>query len=217
MNSLNFPAEIPIRKKPRVGMLTGLFLLLVAGCAFFLVFTAIYAPWAYYLGGHFHMLPYWQGWGRVRVVSAGGDFVLYVQIEPTTRGSRILPTSNLTGRAYLCTPAGERFQLRLGGSMPSRLNLITTGEPIHLYMSNSLGWSQNFTGDHRPYLDFYGTWADRAIAVDDRRTLSTSFQADGTVYQGHNQNRPAGKETANLTLREGSYKEFEAACPPKAK
>jgi hypothetical protein len=191
--------------------------LLAAICGFVFLLPSFFTPWAYYLGGHFHWLPYWQGWGRVTVASAGGDYVLYVQMEPTTRGSRILPSSNLTGSAYLCTPAGERFRLRMGGSMPFRLNRITTGEPIHLYMSNSLAWNHNFTGDHRPSLDFYGIWADRAIVLDDRRTLSTSFLADGTVYRRHDPGHPMGKETANLTLKEGSYKEFQAACSVKAK
>jgi hypothetical protein len=216
-NPPNFPTGIPIRRKPRFGILTSIVLFLVAGCAFLLVFTAIYAPWAYYLGGHFHVIPYWQGWGRTTVKSAGGDFLLFVRMEPTTRGSRVYPMSNLKGVAYLCTPAGERFRLRLGGSMPFRLNRITTGEPIHLYMSNSLTWNRNFTVDHRPGLDFYGTWADRRIELDDRRTLSTSFLPDGTVYRKHDPNHPMGKETADLTLKEGTYKEFEAACSVKAK
>jgi hypothetical protein len=191
--------------------------LLAAICGFVFLLPSFFTPWAYYLGGHFHWLPYWQGWGRVTVASAGGEYVLYVQLEPSTRGSRILPAWHITGTAHLCTPAGEHFRLRLGGSMPFRLNEITTGEPIHLYMSNSLGWKQNFTGDHRPYLDFYGTWADRAIVMDDRHSLSNAFLPDGTVYRRHDRNRPLGKETADFTLTEGTYKDFEAACAVKAK
>ena len=211
---LNFPARPPVRRKGGLGVDL---LLLFAVLGFVCLLPSFLTPWAYYLGGHFHWLPYWQGWGRVRVESAGGDYVLYVQLAPSTRGSRILPASHLTGQAYLCTPVGERFRLRLGGSMPFRLNLITTGEPIHLYMSNTLAWNHNFTGDRRPSLDFYGTWADRSIQVDDRRTISTSFLPDGSVYRKHDRNHPMGKEAANLTLKEGSYKEFEAACALKAK
>lgn len=214
LNTPNLPVRPPVRRKGGLGMDL---LLLLAILGFVCLLPSFFTPWAYYLGGHFHLIPYWQGWGRVRVESAGGDYVLYVQMEPSTRGSRILPSSNLTGIAYLCTPAGERLRLRLGGSMPFRLNLITTGEPIHLYMSNTLAWNHNFTGDHRPNLDFYGNWKDRAIEMDDRRSLSTSFLPDGTVYRSRDRNRPMGKETANITLREGTYKEFEAACLLKSK
>lgn len=212
----NLPAGLPIPRKKRASGADWLLLLAVLG--FVLLLPSFLTPWAYYLGGHFHWLPYWQGWGRVHVASAGGDYVVYVQMEPWMRGgSKILPSSNLTGVAHLCTPTGERFRLRLGGTMPFRLNWITTGEPIHLYMSNSLAWNHNFTGDHKPYLDFYGTWADRAIVMDDRHTISNAFLPDGTVYRTHDRNRVLSKEVANFTLNEGSYKEFEAACQLKAK
>ncbi len=190
LNTPNLPVRPPVRRKGGLGMDL---LLLLAILGFVCLLPSFFTPWAYYLGGHFHLIPYWQGWGRVRVESAGGDYVLYVQMEPSTRGSRILPSSNLTGIAYLCTPAGERLRLRLGGSMPFRLNLITTGEPIHLYMSNTLAWNHNFTGDHRPNLDFYGNWKDRAIEMDDRRSLSTSFLPDGTVYRNHDRQPSNGQ------------------------
>jgi len=210
LNTQNSPIDQPVRRK-KSGLFRSLLFLIVI-CGVVALIPSFLFPWSYYLGGHFHWLPYWQGWGRVHVESAGGDYVLYVQMEPTTRGSRVIRSSNLTGRAVLCTPTRERFKMRLGGTMPLRLNLITTGEPIHLYMSNSLSFSSQFSGDHRPYLNFYGTWADRSIELDDHRTLSTTFQKDGKLYLGHDQTRPAGKETANLVLREGSYREFEAAC-----
>ena len=66
---------------------------------------SILAPWAFYLGGKFHILPYWQGWGKAHAKS--GDYLLYVQIEPTSRGSGMHLETNLTGTAYVCTP-GER-------------------------------------------------------------------------------------------------------------
>lgn len=216
MKTPNLPAGLPVPRK-RGGFLKELPLLL-ALLGFVALLPSFLAPWSYYLGGHFHWLPYWQGWGRVHVESAGGDYVLYVQMEPSMRrGSGIYSTSNLTGTAWLCTPAGERLRLSLGGTMRYGLNHITTGETIHLYMSNSRTFASNFTGDHKPYLNFYGRWADRSIVMEDHKALSSSFLPNGTVNHSQSPTRPLGKEAAKFTLREGSYKEFEAACSLKAK
>jgi hypothetical protein len=38
-----------------------------------------------------------------------------------------------------------------------------------------------------------------------------------TLYKAHDPNHPAGKEIAHVTLLEGSYDEFESACPPQTK
>ncbi len=126
-------------------------------------------------------------------------------------------TTNLSGIAYLCTPKGERYRLSLGGSMPRHLPLDTLGQPIHLYMSNAPGWKTQFLTDRRPYLDFYGKWGDRQLVLDDHKALSSAFLTDGALYKAHDPNHPAGKEIAHVTLQEGSYDEFEAACPPQAK
>jgi hypothetical protein len=33
----------------------------------FLVFIAVFQPWGFYLGGTFHLIPYWQGVGHNEV------------------------------------------------------------------------------------------------------------------------------------------------------
>ena len=106
-NRLNLPTGRPARRR-RFGLLTQLIILLVCGCAFVLLVTAVFAPWAYYLGGHFHPLPYWQGWGKMNVASAGGEYLLFARVEPTSRGSKMYLSTNLSGIAYLCTPRDRR-------------------------------------------------------------------------------------------------------------
>src|SRR6266542_6477311 len=86
---------------------------LLLGAVLILALTGLFYPWAFYLGGKFHIIPYWRGWGKLHAKS--GDYVLFVRFEPTPRGSRILPASNLRGVGYLCTPRGERFFMHLGG------------------------------------------------------------------------------------------------------
>jgi hypothetical protein len=215
-NRWNLPGRPPARRRG-FGLLTQLVFLVVFGGAFMLLVTAIFAPWAYYMGGHFHPLPDWQGWGRMNVASAGGEYLLFARVDPTSKGSGMHLGTNLTGTAYLCTPKGERFRLSLGGSMPRHLPLDTLGQPIHLYMSNAPGWKTQFLTDRRPYLDFYGKWGDRQLVLDDHKTISRSFFPDGTLHKEHDPNHPAGQEIAHVTLQEGTYAEFEAACPPEGK
>jgi hypothetical protein len=38
-------------------------------------------PWAFYMGGQFHIIPQWIGWGRMHSNFAG-DYILYVQLSP---------------------------------------------------------------------------------------------------------------------------------------
>jgi hypothetical protein len=208
----NLRSPMPRRRKSLFGQLIRLVLIFALAGGFLLLVTAVFAPWAYYLGGHFHAIPYWQGWGRMHVASAGGDYVVFARMEPSSRSSKMYLSTNLRGVGYLCTPKGERFRLSLGGSMAKHLPVDTTGQPISLYMSNSPLWTGPYITDHRPSLNFYGNWGDRELVLDDHHSLSTVFLPDGTVYRQHDRDHPMGKETAHVTLREGSYADFEAAC-----
>jgi hypothetical protein len=168
---------------------------------------AVFAPWGFYMGGNFHIFPVWQGWGRLHS-KVSGDYVLFVRIEPSPRGSRIIPGSSLTGVGYLCTPRGERFRLNLGGGMRAHLNRSTDGEAIHLYMSNRSALSN----EKRPRLDLRGHWQNPMLEMSDGGSISREFLPDGRVYHGHDTGHPYASEIVPLTLSQGSYSEFEAAC-----
>lgn len=94
----NLPIGLAPRRR-RFGLLTQLIVLLVCGGAFFLLVTAVFSPWGFYLGGHFHPLPYWQGWGKTNVASAGGEYLLFARVQPSARGSKMYLTTNLSGIA----------------------------------------------------------------------------------------------------------------------
>jgi len=213
MLSQRRPAEIPMRKRPRVGCLGCLWqvgLVLVLGCVLVIAMTGLFYPWAFYLGGKFHPLPYWQGWGQLRAKSGG--YVLFVRFEPTPRGSRMYLESNLKGTAYLCTPRGEKFRMKLGGGMRKHLNVSTDGEAIHLYMDYWPALSGQFISDHRPSIELRGHWKNPNLVMDDHGSVSNAFQPDGTVYRGHDRNRPYSTEVVPITLSQGPYSDFEAAC-----
>jgi hypothetical protein len=214
MSSIAPPVNSLAPRTPRVGCLGcllkaiwGVFLALVLGVIVVAGITALLFPWAYYLGGKFHIIPYWQGWGKLHAKS--GDYVLFVRVEPTTRGSRMYAHSNLSGVAYLCTPRGEQLPLHLGGTMRPHLNLSTDGEAIDLYVYY-WPWKGGFITDHRPNLDFRGHWRNPNLVMDDYGTIAKAFQPDGSVYRGNG--RPSPPEVVPITIVPGSYSDFQAAC-----
>src|SRR5262249_3779435 len=86
---------------------------------------AVFAPWAYYLGGTFHVLPYWQGWGTMRS-RTGGQYLVYVSMDPG--GPTRLGSAYMSGVGYLCTPRHERIRLKMNALMGRNLGRNTEGE-----------------------------------------------------------------------------------------
>ena len=66
------------------GCLTRFVLILAAGVAAGVVFVVaidyVFAPWSFYFGGQFHLVPGWQGIGTMH--TDAGDYVLYVWFTP---------------------------------------------------------------------------------------------------------------------------------------
>jgi hypothetical protein len=48
--------------------------------------------------------------------------------------------------------------------------------------------------------------------MDDYGSIGRGFQPDGTVYRGHEGNRPYIQEVVPITFSEGSRSEFDKAC-----
>lgn len=194
------------------GCLTQSLAALALGIVLVYALYGLLFPWAFFLGtGTFHFLPGWSGWGRMHS-NALGDFALYVNIQPSPRGSRMFPASHLTGNAWLCTPRGETFRMTLGGGMRAHLSTNTNGEKINLYMFNWPIFTGGFTADHHPSINFRGQWQNPNIVLDDHSSLATAFLTDGTVYKGHDANRLPPKEVVPLTLHPGTYSDFKSAC-----
>jgi hypothetical protein len=69
-----------------------------------LAMFALLAPWGFYLGGHFHPLAYWQGWGAMHAPE--GDYVVFVRISPWTKGRSIYPSlsgPSIRGSGAVCS------------------------------------------------------------------------------------------------------------------
>ena len=217
MRTPDFQAQLSPTRKPRRGCLGCLFqsilqsgVVLLLGAVLIVASTGLFYPWAFYLGGKFHIIPYWQGWGTLHAKS--GDYVLLVRFGPTPHGSRLIPHSSLKGVAYLCTPRGERLYMHLGGGMRPHLNLSTDGEAIGLYMNNWSGLASHFSGDHRPRIQLRGHWQNPNLVMDDQGSIFRSFLPDGTVYRAQDPNHPYNGEVVPITLVNGPYSDFKAAC-----
>jgi len=189
-----------------LGCLGRLVLLFAFGAVLVLGITAAFKPWGFFLGGKFHILPSWQGWGILHAKS--GNYVLQVHLDTNIKGRH---SSDLRGVAYLCTPRGERLRLNLIGNMRRNLNLSTDGEAIRLGMSYR-PYGSFFSGDARPSLELRGHWQNPNLVMEDNGSISRAFQPDGRVYLGHDSNRPYAAEIVQVTLKQGTSSEFEAAC-----
>jgi hypothetical protein len=210
-----FPNAAQSRLRPGsrlgcLGFLSRVLLTLALSAAALLLITAVFAPWGFFLGGRFHLIPSWQGWGTLQAKS--GTYVVYVQFQPRPSRSHIMPGPSVGGAAYLCTPRGETFEMSLGGGMRRGIGVSTDGEKISLYMSNRSAWLRNLNDDYRPSIELRGQWHNPNIAMDDHGSLSRSFNPDGTVYREHGGNRPYPGDITTITLTPGSYADFKAAC-----
>ena len=197
------------RRSGCLGCLPQLLLLFLGAGLVFLATIAVFAPWGFYLGGGFHILPYWQGWGVLH--SKTGNYLVYAYFYPQPSGSRVLPGPSVGGTGSLCTPRGEIFRMRLGGGMRRGIGTHTDGEKIDLYMYYWPAFSGNLTADHRPSVELRGQWKNPNIVMDDHGSIFRAFNPDGTVDRGHS-NKPYPGDITPVTLVAGSYSDFEAAC-----
>jgi hypothetical protein len=173
-------------------------LALVAGVALIVAIDWLFAPWAFYLGGTFHVLPVWQGIAKVH--SSSGDYTLYLWMSPT-RGGRTFNLPVFNGWAALCTPTGERFPLRLRAYMFEHPGTDTNGKEMRIDLYR-FPWYATWTGawDHRPQLTFRGRWQNADLVTTDSGSLSVAFLPDGRLYDGPERNQPRARETLPVVI-----------------
>lgn len=195
-------------RKPGWGWLHLILILIVLGVVVG-GFMAVSMPWAFFMGGRFHLIPMWQGWGRMHSSRAGGDYLLYMWFSPKT--GRSLGLTHVTGYATLCTPRGEEFSLSVGGDFEKGLRLDTNGKTARFYMDNNSVKSQ-FSGERQPYLELRGRWNNPDLVLDDHGSIARAFEPDARLYTGHSSSRPYMAEVVPVTLHEGGKSGFDKVC-----
>lgn len=186
-----------------MGCLTRVVVILIFGCLLVLAIDAVFAPWSFYMGGSFHWIPMWQGWGRMHTSS--GDYLLFVRMQPR-RGSR--GVAHVVGDGVLCTPHGESLKLTMGADFERNMGTSTDGKHVYMWLHKRSGWF-SISSDDRPSFELHGAWHNPEIVVDDHGTLGRNFRPDGTLNTGY---LPAVKETVPLVLHEGRRSDFDSAC-----
>jgi hypothetical protein len=141
-----------------------IFVVLLLALASIFAMHAVFNPWIYFTGGHWHFLPEWHGWGRF--TADGGDYALYVRMMPRPSGAPYLSKS-LGGDALLCTPRGEHLHLGLYGSMAKHLPLDVRGQAVYLGIARRSVWAPWSSASYReagsPGLQLKGVWGDGAM------------------------------------------------------
>src|SRR5256885_12920987 len=112
----------PARRGCFSGCLVNALGLLLFGCVGVLAMFALLSPWTFYLGGQFHPLGYWQGWGTIHAPE--GDYVVLLWVGPrlaVRTPFRSLSGPSIGGSGTLCSPDGEVYSgLKLRGDFTNR-------------------------------------------------------------------------------------------------
>jgi hypothetical protein len=192
---------------PRQGrnLLLKLAALAVVGFGLPFALNAVFAPWAFFMGGHFHLYPKWAGWGRMHS-NTSGDYAIYITISPSLgRGHSF---TDITGRGALCTQRGGLYPLSMAGSFEKGSGADLQGRTATIYPHN---YVRGHTGHNDPSLEFRGKWNNPDLVLDDQGSINRAFDPDGALAKKDHP-RSGIQEIVPLTLHEGSRSDFNAAC-----
>jgi hypothetical protein len=200
----NSPSAVPsVQSKSTRGAVVRILIFFALAGLFFLALDAVFTPWAFFMGGHFHVSPKWSGWGRMHS-NVAGNYVIYMSISPYFGRGRSLTA--ITGRGALCTQRGDNYTLDVGGSFQSHPGIDLQGKSAVIYAHNYSRYGSQYS----PSLEFRGKWNNPDLVLDDHGSLTQAFDP-GAVLAKNSNMRPV-REVVPLTLHEGNRSDFDAAC-----
>jgi hypothetical protein len=196
------PAFPPVQSTSTRSVLLRLLLFFALGFALIIGMNTVFTPWAFFMGGHFHINPKWTGWGRMHS-NIAGDYVIYLSISPYFGRGRSL--TDITGKGAICTQRGDNYPLSVAGSFQSHPGIDLQGKTAVIY-------AHNYSKSHYdPSLEFRGKWNNPDLVLDDQGSLSRAFDPGGVLAK-KTHTRPDRQEVVPLTLHEGGRSDFDAAC-----
>ena len=182
------------------------FLALLGILALFPLGLYVLAPWNYYTGGHFHVLPWWDGAGRFSAPASGGDYSMFFTISPSLSQYR---NWDLQGTAFLCTPRGERIAFEMGGDLPRGIHKDLNGVPIRMRLI-TIRTVTALNGKMDPYLDLDGTFDRSRLIIHDNGAINRAFHPDGSLRSDAEVGAPNEKLT--FVLEEQPLSATMAPC-----
>ncbi len=160
----------------RVGCLGQLVVLLLLVPLGFIALMAITNPWIFTVGGHFRLLPFWEGVGEIP--GPGGTYRVFVSFQPTNSGSRVLPSTSVRGSGWVCAPSGQSYRILVGGGAHQMVWRDMDDKPFTLYAyRRRVGSTQHLP----PKLDFVGRWVGPNLVMQDKGTTAAAFLVDGSL------------------------------------
>jgi len=172
--------------------------------------AVITSPWGFSMGGGFHLMPMWQGWGRMHSNLGGGDYAVYVYFNPKV--GRSMGPRHVDGNALLCTPRGEKIYFSLGGDFDKNMGLDSNGRSASFYLNSATATQRLLGQSSQIRLELRGKWNNPDLVLDDHGSIARYFEPDGTVFTGNRAGRLYMREVVPVTLHPGSKGDFEAAC-----
>jgi hypothetical protein len=170
---------------------------------------AVIAPWSFHIGGR--LTPHgWWGVGRLQD-SAGAQYGLYLSLTPNFHrraskiGNEAWPRSALRGRGWIRTAFGTKYPLNMSGDLYGAW-LDTDGKVVHLGLAERTGATT------RRSFRLWGTWHGPDLVLDDHKTMFMNFRPDGKLTPSGGYTSPVPEKYARVTLRWGSYSDFESIC-----
>ena len=137
----NSPPDIPsVQSKSTRSPVVRILIFFALAGLLFLALDAVFTPWAFFMGGHFHVYPKWPGWGRMHS-NVAGDYVIYMSISPYFGRGRSLTA--ITGRGALCTQRGDNYTLDVGGSFQNHPGIDLQGKTAVIYAHNYSRYGSN--------------------------------------------------------------------------
>jgi hypothetical protein len=197
-------------RKRGLGCLTSLILLTMLGTVGIVAIDLAFAPWIYLVGGRVRLLPIWAGSGVVQAPS--GSYRIYIWFSPSPSGSRILPSTSISGSGYVCTPKGERYSLRVSGGASGHIWKDMDGHAFHIAAYNRPVFWQ-FNKDRRPSLSFSGQWVGSNLVMSDDASIARAFQLDGSLGPANIRNWHSTTGALPITLTETSWWTSRPDCP----
>jgi hypothetical protein len=196
------PSPVP-RKRRNLLLKLAALALLAFGLPFLL--DVVLAPWAFFMGGHFHLNPKWAGWGRMHSNSSS-DYAIYITISPSLgRGHSF---TDISGKGALCTPRGDNYRHTMAGSFEPGSGVDLQGRTATICPHN---YDRKHTGHNDPSLEFRGRWNNPDLVLDDQGSVNQAFGPDGRLAQKKHA-RSDIQERVSLSLHEGSRSDFDAVC-----